>query len=898
MVQAATWHQAAPGRTYRGEQLRNIAMPLGGIGTGQVALGGDGGLRQWQLFNQSNHLAFVPDSFFAIRAATSPEPGSGEVRILQSEEVLALPKLDTPLVNDDHIPVQQRALVERFGGVRRTTFTGAYPFARIAYEDDRVPVATSLEAYSPFVPLDSDASELPAILFTFTVRNDGAEPVYGALGATLKNVVGWDTAAPIEGNLCPLFGGNVNAVRHDGGLTALVLENPSLPGHHPHLGQLALGTPNANPYVLPQWKAPNEFVTAMRLLDLASTPPAPAPDTAHTPTAWHEGYRATTEADRYGQASPSRPGETWNGGIAVPFALQPGAETHVTFILTWSFPNHYVNYDQPARDFRYELGRSRMWLGNAYTKRFPNALATAGHVLAHRERLEADSRAWAGTVIGGSLPEWIGEFFAAQGSLIRSPTIFRSEDGKLYGFEGTQGASTAFLPWRGYSGSCPLNCTHVWNYEQALSRLFPGLERTMRETDLDYVQAPEGYIPHRTLVPLFVKQLWNQQIGGPENPALDGMLGTVLKTYREVQQGAGAEWRSRYWPKIRKLMAYIRETWDPDGDGVLDGEQPNTYDIAFYGTNMFIGGLWLAALRAAEELARQEGETDLAADLHALFERGRDTYDRLLWNGEYYIQILGPDDPREQQYLTGCLADQLLGQWWAHQLGLGHILPADRVKTTLKSILKYNLREGFHGYDPEERAFADGDDHGLVIIAWPEGGRPDRPTRYHDEVWTGIEYQVAAHCIQEGLVTDGLRILEAARHRYDGTKRNPYNDIECGDHYARAMAGWTILEALGGYRYDAVKGAITLTPAGEDAAFTGPFVAGTAWGTATVNPDGTATLEVQFGSVELNALRLPAASAGKAVSRNGAAIEATSDGGAFAFASPVRLSAGEKLAVR
>ena len=144
------------------------------------------------------------------------------------------------------------------------------------------------------------------------------------------------------------------------------------------------------------------------------------------------------------------------------------------------------------------------------------------------------------------------------------------------------------------------------------------------------------------------------------------------------------------------------------------------------------------------------------------------------------------------------------------------------------------MREGFSGYDPEERAFADGDDHGLLIIAWPEGGQPDRPTRYHDEVWTGIEYQVAAHCIQEGLVDEGLRIVEAARARYDGTKRNPYNDIECGDHYARAMAGWTILEALGGYRYDAVTGAITLDPAVAAETWRGPFVAGTGWGTATV----------------------------------------------------------------
>jgi len=898
MVQTEPRGKESLGRTYRGEQLRAIAMPLGGIGTGQVALGGDGGLRQWQLINQSNHLAFVPDSFFALRTSDSPAPDTGQVRILQSEEVLALPTRDTPLVNDDLIPEQQAKLVRAFGGVQRTAFTGAYPFARIAYEDERIPVSVTLEAYSPYVPLDSDASELPAVIFTFTVHNPSPAAVHGALGATLKNVVGWDTAAPIEDNLCPLFGGNVNTVRRGDGLTSLVLENPSLPGHHPGLGQLALSTTGDNPFIHPQWRTAEEFLTTMRLLQLDAEPPIPAADTTHRPTVWHEGYRVPGEDARYLSAKPSAPGETWNGGVSVPFALAPGATAEITFLLSWSFPNHYVNYDQPARDFRYELGRSRLWLGNAYTKRFGNALDAADYVLANRERLERDSRAWSEAVTGGSLPVWLGEFLAAQSALIRSPTIFRTEDGKLYGFEGTQGASTAFLPWRGYSGSCPLNCTHVWNYEQALSRLFPALERTMRETDLDYAQAPEGYIPHRTLLPLFVRQLWDQRIGGPENPALDGMLGTVLKTYREIQQGAGDAWRGRYWPNIRKLMTYIRETWDADGDGVLDGEQPNTYDIAFYGTNMFIGGLWLAALRAAEEMAKLAGETELAAEWHALFKRGRDGYDRLLWNGEYYIQILGPDDPQEQQYLTGCLADQLLGQWWAHGLGLGHILPEEHVKTTLRSIVTFNMREGFAGYDPEERAFADGDDHGLLIIAWPEGGQPERPTRYHDEVWTGIEYQVAAHCMMEGLVDEGMRIVEAARARYDGAKRNPYNDIECGDHYARAMAGWTILEALAGYRYDAVNGSITLIPAVASERWTGPFVAGTAWGTASIGPDGTGMLSVQFGEMTLRELHLPAAAAGKTVTVNGKTVDGSSGGdGTLTFGSPVTLTAGDTLAI-
>ena len=131
-----------------------------------------------------------------------------------------------------------------------------------------------------------------------------------------------------------------------------------------------------------------------------------------------------------------------------------------------------------------------------------------------------------------------------------------------------------------FGGSCPLNCTHVWNYEMALARLFPDLERSMRETEFEYAQAPEGYIPHRTLVPLYLKQLWDEPIGGPHNPALDGMLGAVLKLYREVRQSGDLAWLDRLWPRLERLMAYIFATWDEDGDGVLEGEQGNTYDIA------------------------------------------------------------------------------------------------------------------------------------------------------------------------------------------------------------------------------------------------------------------------------------------------------------------------------
>jgi uncharacterized protein (DUF608 family) len=828
--------------TYSGSRLRHVAMPLGGVGAGHIALGGDGGLRQWQIHNQVNHRGFVPDSFFAIRV-TSTEPPLNVVRLLQSREVAALTPDPTPLVNDDHIPEDQRRLVELFPGVQRTEFSALYPFARVRYLDRELPLEVSLEAHTPFVPLNEVASGIPAILFSFTLRNAGHLNLQGALAATLQNAVGWDGLTPISGNRNPLYGGNTNRVRRSPDRTSLVMENLSLPHDHPGAGQMMLTALANNVRVYEQWTTPQQFLRFMEGLNASRQFVG-----QDSPT--QRAYRNLPIL----QHGPSPAGTTWNGGLMVPFHLGPGEEIQITFFLSWFFPNRYVNFDQFGRMRDY--GHSRFWLGNAYATRYADAIDVTDHLVRERAELERVSRRWEETLRGSSLPDWLVEAMAAQGSLIRSPTTFWTEDGNFFGFEGSLGASTSM--WNGdFGGSCPLNCTHVWNYEMALSRLFPRLEQRMRTTEFEHVQAPEGYIPHRTILPLYLKQLWNEPIGGPRQPALDGMLGAVLKTYREVRQGGDVSWLRDHWENVHRLLEYIRRTWDENGDGVLEGEQGNTYDIHFFGPNIYIGGLWLAALRAGEELAKIVGEEAYAADLHDLFTAGSARYDELLWNGEYYIQLLDNDTPLEDQFGDGCLSDQLFGQWWAHMLGLGYILPQEHVRTTLRSIVRYNTREGFGDFEHGFRVYADRDDNGLLICTWPKGGRPTVPVRYCDEVWTGIEYQVAALCIMEGLVDEGMRILVDLRNRYSGERRNPYNEIECGDHYSRAMAGWSVLEAISGVRYDATRREIRLAAAHGRSGSRVPIMTDTGWGMIQQETrEGRLLVEihVSYGSIEIRSI--------------------------------------------
>ncbi|MGC0143247.1 GH116 family glycosyl-hydrolase [Pseudactinotalea sp. Z1732] len=815
----------------------HVALPLGGIGTGNLALGADGGLRQWQLHNIGNHRGDLPGSFFALRVSQW-EPPFDAVRILQAPAPAA-EQTHTPLVNDDHVPNWQRELLEQAEPMPESTFTGQYPFGRVDFHDETLPVQVSLEAFTPFVPLDVQNSSLPAALFTLTLTNHDVTPVAAWLGGAIQNAVGGDGVLAPDGVRAPGYGGNVNRVNRDGGWTNLVLENPSLSADHPGAGSMVLACDAPLTTALPAWTSPHQFLDFMR-----SRQPFGPQDWAHMPS-WIADPQPT---GTWSQARPSPTGATWNGGLAGQIDVPPGQSVQVRFVLTWHFPNRYVNFTQFG-GIRPEWGATRHRLGNHYTTVHADALAVSRQVQQQWKGLESVSRRWVRTVAGSGLSATETEHLLAQAAIIRSPSFFRDEDGRFYGFEGVHGASTTM--WSGdVGGSCPLNCTHVFAYAQGLAKLFPELERSMRRTQFEVMQAPPGFIPHRLIAPTHLPQLWDRPIGGPGEPALDGMLATVLQTYREVRTGAGQDWLRTYWPNIHRLLEYVAASWDPQGTGMLHGIQPSTHDIDLAGLNTFMGTYWLAALRAGEELARLLGHTDIATRWREWFERSSVAYDDALFTGEYYIQVLEEGDPTKFQWERGCLSDQLIGQWWAHTLDLGYLLPADHVRTALASVVRHNLRTGFDGFDHPFRSFAVQDETGLLMCSWPHGGRPATPTRYCDEVWTGIEQQVAAHCLMEGLTEEADAILTGLWARYDGRRRNPYNQVECGDHYVRALSGWTVLEARTGHRWDATTGTLQVA-AMPDGGW--PVLTDGGWGTLRPVPDGV-ELTCRHGRFEIERL--------------------------------------------
>ncbi len=861
---------------YSGERLRALTLPLGGIGTGTVAMAGDGGLRQWQIVNNVNHDAHVPNSFFAIWAGRGGDSRRNAV-VLQSGQLYNDQGFQpAPSVSDHLIPDGSRQLLATLPGVDEVEITARYPVVEVDYLCAALPVTVQLEAFSPFIPLNSPDSGLPAVLFNFTVANPQSFPVRVSLLVAQQNLVGWNGKTAIEGVKNIGYGGNVNDLVQLQGIAALEMHNTRLEPDHPANGQLAVAalTQSGDEIsTMLQWEEPRQL--------------------------WDHFGNLRGRLPNRGNLGASPDGQTWNGALVVHFNLEPGASCTVPFVLAWYFPNRYVTWSQNQEPYRLGItdDKSRFWLGNHYANRFSSALSVVEYVRDHYQRLVDQTRLYRDRFFDSTLPWELLESAAGPASTIRTPSCLWIEDGRFYGFEGCHGASTHH---GAFEGCCPMNCTHVWNYEMALAKLFPDLEQSMRMTDLVEQISPWGSIPHRTVLPLYLPRPWTDFIGGPRNPAMDGELGTVLKTYREVRHGADRAWFDAMWPAVKKLMEHVFRDYDTEGDGVIRGEQPNTYDISIYGPNTFIGTLYLAALRAAEEMAKLQGEDDLAQQYRARFELSRTNYDKLCWTGEYYAQIIDLAEYTEQQFGTGCHMDQLLGQWWANALDLGYVLPEDHVRTTVHNLFRFNRRETFRVEDQRPRVYMDARDRGMYICTWPHGGKPDVPTQYSDEVWSGLEYPVAALLLHEGEAEAALTMLADIRDRHDGSRRSPWNEVECGDHYVRPMASWSLLEEAAGYQYDAVQESLTFAPRLSADNFRSFFITGSGWG-AFAQEGGQAYLALDYGSLTLRelCLRTETATVRVVLGDRPVNAEITLENGLvrLRFVQPLMLAAGDVLRV-
>ncbi|MCL2527258.1 MAG: non-lysosomal glucosylceramidase [Defluviitaleaceae bacterium] len=763
---------------------------LGGIGTGNISLDQNVRLCDFELFNKPNKGHRSPYTFFAIRT----ESPSGKIHAKALESQLAPPF--------DH---SHGAFSVELGGMarfRNSEMSGNYPFVNYKLWDEKMPVEAQLMAFTPLIPLNTDDSSLPVALLRYKVKNTSTEPLTVSVAGSMAN-------------LCNITGvSSMKNPHYDGKSINKYVERGSHRGFHflpggkkesdiDYFEMAFLTTEGQNVTHMDDW---NEGAWWDGLQDFWNDF---TEDGELTPGRGLPGQGNTLHSSQISMAS-----------LCVKKEIAPGEDAEFEFILSWYRPNRIKSWYKKESEL---IGTAcgcddnncctpDLITRNYYAK-FGPPLESAGYFIKNLPRLEEESRRFAGALMSSTLPHYVLDAVSTNITVIRSTTCFRVEDGTFYAWEGCLDTH----------GCCDGNCTHVWNYTQTMAFLFPELERSMRRTEFLYETEADGHMHFRARVNM-------HDNAHDMKAATDGQLGAVVRLYRDWKLCGDDAFIKELWPNAKRALEYAFTHWDTDMDGIMDGEQHNTYDIEFYGISSMLNSIYYAALRAGEEICRYLGD-DAAADKYAAIrEKGAQILDAETFNGEYYEQKINDVNEYKYQYGKGCLADQLLGQQQAHVCGLGHLMNPEHIKSAVKSIYKYNFVEDFSDFNNVQRMYALNQNSGLLLCSWPKGQRPRIPFVYSDEVWTGIEYQVASHLIYEGFVDEGLKIVEACRARHDGIERSPWNEVECGHHYARSLASYGVLLALTGFNCDGVNKVLTFKPAVGQDNFKAFFCCADGWG--------------------------------------------------------------------
>jgi non-lysosomal glucosylceramidase len=783
---------------YDQEHTSRIALPIGGIGTGTVSLGGRGNLQDWEIVNRPAK-GFTPDqTFFCIRTAIeSAQP------IVRALEGILPPELyegwsGSPAAN---------AGLPRF---RQYSFESAYPFGAVLLGDPDVPVDVRIEAFNPLIPGDADLSGIPVAVLRFVLINKTASTIAASVCGSIQNFIGTDGSLGASQS-------NANSFRNEEGIQGIFLRSHGVPSDAEQWGTLALSTTAAGHVTFRTKWAKLSWGNA--LLDF-----------------WDDFSNDGRLEER-----ESMPVDSPTASLSVPITIPPNEIRSITFLLSWHFPNR-LSWRAPDRNpqaWDKELRR----IGNYYATKYQDAWQVATQVAKNLDDLEQQTVRFVSSLCESDLPQEVKEAALFNLSTLRTQTCFRTPDGHLFGWEGCQDRI----------GSCFGSCTHVWNYEQAVAFLFGDLAKGMREVEFAHATDARGLMSFRVNLPLE----YGTRFGVA---AADGQMGCLIKIYREWQLSGDEVFLRKLWPQVRKALEFcwIPGGWDADQDGVMEGCQHNTMDVEYYGPNPQMGFLYLCALRCADEMATHLGEKDFAETCHRLFRNGSGWLDENLFDGEYYEhRVITPkegfvadgltwdmgakdrSDP-DLQLAGGCLVDQLFGQFLAHVCGLGYLASQTNIRKALESVLRYNRKSDFYGHFNHMRSYVLNDESALVMASYPRGNRPLRPFPYYNEVMTGFEYVAAIGLLYENEQEAGLRCIKAIRDRYDGRRRNPFNEAECGHHYARAMASWAAILALSGFHYSAVTGTMTFIATREKSRMF--WSTGYAWGTVAQTPRETDTL--------------------------------------------------------
>lgn len=790
---------------YDDNHLFEVALPLGGIGTGTVSLGGRGELRDWEIMN-------VPAKGYSTVTMGNNAPFFAMYMKQEGQEPRTL-LLEGPL--DDHEYLHCDGRPANHHGLPRfaeASFDGAYPFGQVNLSDNSMPVRVRIKGFNPLVPADADASGIPVAVLAYEVTNIGSSPVDIAVCGSMRNFVGKDGSKFVndwKGDYIPVGAkDNRNEYRESNGLKGIFMYSEGVDTLDTAWGTVALSTSTPGQVSYRTSSTPDSWCNA--ILNFWDDFSADGVMTEHTVT-----------ADPDPMAS-----------LAVKKNVAPGQTETFVFYITWNFPNRKA--------------WAQSVVGNYYSHQYGDAWDVADKVVRRVGELEKKTLLFVNALLDSSYPDVIKEAALFNLAVLRSQTVFRLPSGHLMGWEGVMDRN----------GSCMGSCTHVWNYEMATPFLFGDLARTMRDVEFNYATKENGLMNFRAALPL-------SEAAKGSSAAADGQMGCVMKFYRDWQLSGNRSFLEQNWERVKKVLEYawIENGWDGNQDGVMEGSQHNTMDVNYFGPNPQMGFWYMGALRAAEEMALAMKDKAFAKKCRKLFEGGSAWMDANLFNGEYYehkitdpntFAFLDMNDPNVAvpgfQLGKGCLVDQLVGQYMAHICGLGYLGNKDNIRTALHSIMKYNFVPDFSRHFNNMRSYVIGDDAGLLMASWPKG-RLEVPFPYFAEVMTGFEYCAAVGMIYEGMTDDAMTCIKAIRDRFDGSRRNPFSEPECGHHYARSMASWATVLAMSDFHYSGVDRRMHFTSVPGTYFWSNGY----AWGTCKVETDRV-TLSVLNGLLDICSL--------------------------------------------
>ena len=764
---------------YQNDYLNRIAFPIGGMGAGMFCLEGTGAISHMSIRHRPD--VFNEPCMFAALHVKGITYGT---KVIEGQ---------SPEWKKFGLRAASNGLGETNWGLprfREASFMTRFPFAEILLKDSDLPVEVTLTGWSPFIPTDEDNSSLPVGMLEYTFRNTDATEVDAIFSYNTRNFLQVNNRG-------------ASSVKNTD--LGFILSQTGTETEPHHQADFAIFTDDAATKVNHCWFRGGWFDPLTICWNDITT-----------------GIIRENASEEMGAPGAS---------LFVPFRLEAGETKTIRLYMAWYVPFSNMKSGEDAETeadrpdtssccsgsdktcCTYDTNRYRPW----YSSKFSDIEELKKYWIKNCNELKSKTQVFTNAFYASTLPAEVMEAVSANLAIIKSPTVLRQYDGRLWGWEGCGDNS----------GCCNGTCTHVWNYAQAIPHLFPAMERTLRDTEFYVSQNREGHQTFRSALPA-------RPVKHDFHAAADGQLGGIMKAYREWRISGDTEWMKTMYPNIRQSLEYCIRMWDPRETGAIEEPHHNTYDIEFWGPDGLCTSFYAGALQSIILMGKALNKD--VSRYETLLNKSKIYLETTLYDGEYFIQDIrwkgldAPDPSRVQalntgyspeaitilekegpkyQYGKGCLADGVLGSWISLVCGMPDVMDKDKVKSHLVAVHRYNLKKDLRNHaNPQRPTFAMGNDGGLLLCSWPKGGKLQLPFVYSDEVWTGIEYQVASHLMFEGEVEKGLEIVRICRKRYDGRVRNPFNEYECGAWYARAMASYGMLEGLTGIRYDAVDGTL------------------------------------------------------------------------------------------